>query len=56
MDVLKRLHVVIPMEVFNEIYRNKDMDGIDNLVTNLLCKHYGIDLNGSVSNGRNQRK
>ena len=45
MDVLKRLHVVIPMEVFNEIYRHKDMDGIDNLITNLLCQHYNIELN-----------
>jgi hypothetical protein len=44
--ILKRLHVVIPIEVFDEIYRRKDMDSIDNIVTALLCKHYGIELNG----------
>lgn len=44
--ILKKLHVTIPSELFNIIYKEKDMENIDNIVANLLYSYYGIDSNG----------
>lgn len=54
--ILKRLHITVPIEVFDEIYKKKDMDNIDNIVSMLLCDYYRIELTGSVSNGRRTEK
>jgi hypothetical protein len=43
---MKRLHILVPTEIMDAIYRNKDMDNIDNIVINLLSEYYGVDLNG----------
>lgn len=45
-QLVKRLHITIPTGLFDVIYRHKDMDNIDNIIINLLCEHYGVDLNG----------
>lgn len=45
-DLVKRLHITIPVDVFNAIYRHKDLDCIDNIVSNLLADYYGVELNG----------
>jgi len=41
----QKLHVVIPSELFDAIYKHRDMDNIDNIVTNLLYEYYGVELN-----------
>ncbi len=46
-EVVKRLHVTIPVGLFNVIYKNKDMNRIDSIIANLLSDYYGVDLNGN---------
>ena len=44
--ILKKLHLTIPVVIFDAIYNNDDMEEIDDIVTGLLARYYGVDLNG----------
>ncbi len=41
----RKLHITIPTELWGIVFAKRDMNRIDELVTELLCKHYGVDLN-----------
>lgn len=40
----RKLHVTIPTELWGIIFAKQDMAQIDEIVTELLCKYYGVVL------------
>jgi hypothetical protein len=47
--LIKRLHVSLPAVLFDSIVKNGDLDRVDDLVSELLSQHYGVDLNARLS-------
>lgn len=42
----RKLHAEIPTELWGILFAKNDLNRIDDLLTELLCKYYGVELNG----------
>lgn len=40
---VKKIYITIPMELFNELYHRKELADLDNLITDLLIKHFRLE-------------